>query len=131
VGSNTGMGHDVQGCVEQAYTQYRNAWAQTTVDMLVGKVHDTLTDRFSPEQRERVQHVFNTIKEAQTKRRQVRLTSSVQRWGTRHTAGVRHAREQAQRRNDAVDVWQLTVERRAWLGCMGRHGSKAYPYVRV
>jgi len=56
--------------VEQAYAQYRNAWAQTTVDMLVGKVHDTLTDRFSPEQRERVRHVFNTIKEAQTKRRQ-------------------------------------------------------------
>ena len=96
VGSTACVVHDAQGCVEQAYAQYRNAWAQTTVDMLVGKVHDTLTDRFSPEQRERVRHVFNTIKEAQTKRRQVRLTSSAQLPG--HAAGVRHPREQAKRK---------------------------------
>jgi hypothetical protein len=59
-----------QGCLEAAYAQYKNAWAQTTVDMLVGKVNEELSERFSAEQRERVRKVFNAIKEAQTKRRQ-------------------------------------------------------------
>ena len=120
--------------MEQAYAQYRNAWAQTTVDMLVGKVHDTLTDRFSPEQRERVRHVFNTIKEAQTKRRQVRLTCSAQRRGTRQVAGVRYPRDQAQRGDDAVDITQSTEvgERMARLHGAGlRRGSSVHPCVRV
>ena len=57
--------------MEEAYRQYRKAWAQTAVDMLLAKIMDHHTRKFSPEQSERVRKVSNQVKEAQTRRRQV------------------------------------------------------------
>jgi len=59
--------------VEEAFGFYNvttKNWTRTPVDMLVAKVHESL-QKFSPQQGERIQRVYISVKEQQTKRRQV------------------------------------------------------------
>jgi hypothetical protein len=59
--------------VEEAFAFYNvttKNWTRTPVDMLVAKVHESL-QKFSHQQGERIQRVYISVKEQQTKRRQV------------------------------------------------------------
>jgi hypothetical protein len=40
----------MQCCVEEAHRQYKKAWAQVPVDMLLATITEHHTHRFSPEQ---------------------------------------------------------------------------------
>eukprot|EP00240_Pyramimonas_obovata_P006395 CAMPEP_0118942060 /NCGR_PEP_ID=MMETSP1169-20130426/35266_1 /TAXON_ID=36882 /ORGANISM="Pyramimonas obovata, Strain CCMP722" /LENGTH=316 /DNA_ID=CAMNT_0006886979 /DNA_START=75 /DNA_END=1022 /DNA_ORIENTATION=+ len=59
--------------VEEAFGFYNvttKNWTRVPVDMLVAKVHEVRA-KFAPGQRDRLQKVYNRVKEQQTRRRQV------------------------------------------------------------